>query len=193
MAPERELFSDGRALAANGRMADIERDARSGPAAPALQDSECQTVASPRRFALGQDAKLRHRRLVGGRGGTEQRCPGAARYGGKLQAADLGGLERRLVEPGEGGARCAAFQRLLKRPQRLAMAFRVDQEHLAYIDARPGERRRVGHERRIDPGDPARFVAADTRQGGCQQPQFPDAVDIAQEFHQACGGPAAAV
>ena len=168
-------------------------NARGGPAAPTLQDGERQAVASPRRFALDQEAKLRHRRLVGGRGGAEQRCPGAARPGRELQSADLGGLERRLVEPGEGGARRAAFQRLLERPQRLAMAFRVDQEHLAYIYARPRERRRVGHERRIDPGDPARFVAAETRQGGCQQPQFPDAVDIAQEFHQARGGPAAAV
>jgi len=77
----------------------------------------------------------------------------------ELQTLGVPGFQLGFVQPGEGRAAGAGPGRPLQGPECILMGFRVDQKNLVHVHAQSLERRGIGNEGRIDPGNPALLPA----------------------------------
>jgi len=124
-----------------------------------------------------------------GLGGAEQHGEAAAVLGRELQPPQLG--ETDVARPCEHAAACGRAQRLLRRPQAVAILGGFDDEYAFQADAGSGERRRVGQVGRGDPGDTF-ALRGQPGQRRAEDAQLAYAFVLRQDFGERPAGPAAA-
>ncbi len=136
-----------------------------------------------------QEAQRRRRRFASGLRRAEEDRKARARLGGKLQPAQI--RVACLARPGEHRAADAGAQGLLGRPQRFLRRAGPDDEQPLEIDARCGERRRVGEVGRCDPRETTPR-AREARERRPEQAQLADPRVSGQDLGEGARRPAAA-
>ena len=153
--------------------------------AAALQDFHFQPFASP----FEGNPQAGRRRLPGGFGRAEQHHESTAGLGGDRKAPQL--FIARALEPGDERMAGPGAQHLLRRPERIAPARRMDHGEMREIDARRSERGCIRQVRRREPHDPlpGRGKPGEGRQ---HELELADSFLQAEDFGQGSGRPAAA-
>ena len=136
-----------------------------------------------------QEAQRRRRRLASGLRRAEQDGKTRTRLGGKLQPAEV--RIARFAWPGKHCAADAGAQRLLGGPQCLLRRAGPDDEQPREIDARCGERWRVGEVGRRDPRQ-ATPCACEARERRPEQTQLADPLVPRQDLGERACRPTAA-
>ncbi len=120
----------------------------------------------------------------------EQHGDAASALGGDLQTAQLR-IFRSRRRPREHRAAGVRAQGLLDGPERLLRRARLHDQHVIGIDARCGERRRIGKVGRGDPRDETP-LARELCERWTEKAQFADALVRGQDFGERACRPAAA-
>jgi hypothetical protein len=117
----------------------------------------------------------------------ERECP--AGFGGKREPSQRGEIDP--GKPGEHRAAGARRQRLLARPEGVALAARAHDHQIGKVDPGRGERGRERAVRRCDPGEPL-LAARQSGERAAEHAQLADSFMREQQLGQRTDRPAAA-